>query len=274
MSQSEPTRSGCSSTVSKALIVVGLMALALFFVPRIEQFKKRQQATDELKKTQRETGDKMKADLDRDGSISADTAAGASNDIRKSLEKFAAGGGPQAKEMKALAEVIGELQAITASYNTLYKRLETENPMSMANVKTKGDLASRRALGREIIRRNDDILAFINTIETRLRTKLQTSGSDSASIEKFVKGFMSGFNQQASLLRRVRQCDKVIGTSLMAMADLLNADWGKWKVQPGTITFSTQASMARYNALVGDAKKAANDQVAAQREFVEYMQRK
>lgn len=272
---SEPSRFG---GFFKTLIVLAFIGAGVFAAitvkNRTAQREKDKQVIEELTKARRDMTSEMKTELEREGAVSQKTAAKAMKVFQSKLDSPVTAGGEGDRTLQAASEVLSELQSIAAPYMALLKRAETERPMDMSTVKEMRDLTARKEFGRQMLRMNGDLLAFHDTAEKRLRTKLEHAGITGLAAEEFVVGFMKGFNKSTAIQRRIWTSDKTLVTSLIAMADLLELKWGKWKMQNQTVVFSDVAMTARYDALMEATRKAAGDQAAAQRELLELRQRK
>ena len=120
---------------------------------------------------------------------------------------------------------------------------------------------------------NQDLITTFNSAESILRGKLQKAGAGGRSNEEFVEGFMKGYGKTSRIQIRIRKSDETIAKSLIAMTDLLETAWGKWKKEGGRIVFEEDAPIKRFNELVADTVKAADEQTALQREGLKNMQR-
>ena len=259
-----------------AAIIIGslVFAGAYFAVKEQEKRARERQAMEELEKSRRELGSEMQQELEKNGTISTESATKAMDKMRGQLDKITAQGGSNNREMKAATAVLAEVQKKTVPYMELIKRIETDNPMDMSTVKDKADLAERRKFGQEMLRLNGDILSFLDSVEPLLREKLTQTGAAGGSTEEFVKGFMKGFGKSATIQRKIRKTDDTIAKSLIAVTNLMEEEWGKWKAVNGKISFDNDAKAKRFNELMDDTVKASDEQTAAQREFLELQQRK
>lgn len=259
-----------TSSRSRFLVFLALAYVAYFGVQFTAQRVKERKALDEFNETRRNMAAQMQREVEKDGGVSADTSTKVAEKMRLHLEKVAAAGGD--KTAIAVSEMMADLQSRTAPYIALQKRIETEAPFDMSTVKDKADLATRRKLGQELLRVNSDYLTVIDSMESRLREKLQQIGAPNA--EGFVAGFMKTFNESATIHRRLRQTDETWAKSLIAIADLLEAQWGKWKVLSETLIFDDGNLTTRYKDLLNAAEKAAEDQAIAARELIQLQQRR
>ena len=233
----------------------------------------KRKAMEEFTAARREVADDMKRDMDKNGGLSSDTAEHAMNKMRGQIDKMAAQGGKDGAAMKAVAELMAEIHAKATPYLAIIKRIETDNPMDMTTVKDKADLAARREFGKEMLRMNQDLITTFNSAESILRGKLQKAGAGGRSNEEFVEGFMKGYGKTSRIQIRIRKSDETIAKSLIAMTDLLETAWGKWKKEGGRIVFEEDAPIKRFNELVADTVKAADEQTAAQRELIDLQQK-
>ena len=83
---------------------------------------------------------------------------------------------------------------------------------------------------------------------------------------------MADFNKRMSFQRRMRKSQETIANSLIAMADLLEVGWGKWKVKDGALVFDDDKDAENYNVLAQATMKAEEEQVIAQREMIKLQQ--
>ena len=260
---------GNTSSPFRFLVFVALAYLVYFGVQFTAQRMKQRKALDEFNEMRRDMAAQMQREVENEGGVSADTSTKVAEKMRQHLEKVAAAGGD--KRAIAVSDLMTDLQSRTAPYIALQKRIETEAPFDMSNVKDKTDLAARRKLGEELLRVNSDYLALIDSMESRLREKLQQIRA--TNTEGFVAGFMKTFNETAAIHRRLRQTDETWAKSLIAITDLLEAQWGKWKVLSETLIFDDDNLTTRYKAILSAAEKAAEDQATAARELTQLQQR-
>lgn len=260
---------GNTSSRFRFLVFLALAYLVYFGVQFTAQREKQRKALDEFNETRRDMAAQMQREIEKDGGVSADTSTKVAEKMRQQLEKVAEAGGD--KKAIAVSELMTDLQSGTAPYIALQKRIETEAPFNISTVKDKADLAGRRKLGQELLRVNSDYLALIDSMESRLREKLQQLGAP--NVEGFVAGFMKTFNESAVIQRRLRQTDDTWAKSLIAIAELLEAHWGKWKILSEIPVFDDDELTTRYKDFLNAAEKAAEDQAIAARELIQLQQR-
>lgn len=274
MEPSTTPQSGKPGLFGKLLKIAAVAGLVALVFTGMRERQKQKQAMDDMNETRRVLNEDMKRELDENGTISADTSAKAMEKMRGKFEKIASQGGRDDKAMKAASEVMGELQAKAVPYIALIKRIETDNPMDMVTVKDKADLAARRQFGKDMLRMNQELITFINSVEPNLREKIGKLGASGSATEEFVTGFMKGYGKSATIQRRIRKSDETIAKALIAMTDLMEAEWGKWAVKEHAIEFDSDAALKRFNELIDETVKAGDEQTAAQRELLELQQRK
>jgi len=271
----QPASPSALSKAIKIAVIAGIAAIAFAATKTaLEQRLEKKKAIEEFDNNRRDIATEMKRELDTEGGLSADTAAKAMNKMRGEIDRLAAKGGKDGQAMKAVAEVMAEIQAKATPYLALIKRIETDNPMDMSTVKDKADLAARREFGKEMLGMNQDLLSTFNSVESNLRGKLQKAGATGKSTDDFVAGFMNGYTRTSRIQIRIRKTDETIAKSLIAMTDLMEASWGKWKRDGENIVFEEDESLKRFNEIANEVQKAGDDQTAAQRELIELQQRK
>src|SRR6266446_10624304 len=112
-----------------ALGILGAAVFSFLIYVGVQQRVKREKerkAIEEFNQTRRDVGAEMKRDLDQNGAVSADTAAKAIDKMRSQIDTMVTAGGKEDKTMKAVSEVMAELQAKAAPYIAFVKRIEAE----------------------------------------------------------------------------------------------------------------------------------------------------
>ena len=256
--------------------VVGLLVFAGAYiaVKQLGQREAQRRANEEMNEFRKSVTAKAERDLDRDGVISTETSRAALSELHVRLDRLAAQGGSKDKEMKATAELMGELQQQTLPYLEFVKRIENDPPGDMSNVKTKADLAAKRELGKEVLRLNRELMAFLDSMEDRMWKKLQDAGVETGTREQFAAKTSTSFRRAIELQRQIRKHQETTANALLTLTDLLEAEWGKWKWKDDDIIFDNDAALTRYNGLMEELRKADDEQTALQREGLKNMQRK
>ena len=257
------------STTLKIIVTVCIAGLFYFggsIYFRFQENAKREKqmkATEEFRRTARDVTEQAQQELKQDGGLSSETLVKTREKMLQQFSKLAT----VDKNAQLTMEVMSEIQEKAAAHHALLRRVNEERPFEMITVKAKTDLAARRKLGEELLRTNSEILAFVDSIESRVREKVLKAGFPNA--EATVAEFMTGWNKSASATRRAWQAGVTGAKSLIAVADLLDAHWGEWQVGNDLLNFNDDKIAKKYNGLLDMAQKAQEDTVAAQRELIE-----
>ncbi len=264
--------------MSRAIKIIVAVAIAVGIYFGIQRStgerEKRRQEIQEFSELRQGANAKAEHDLNRDGVISPDTTQSFFNDATKRLDKLAALGGSREKEMKAIAELMRELQQQSLPYIDLLRRLEKDPPLDMSNVKTKADLATKREIGKEMLRLDKEIMSFIDSMEERMWKKLQDAGVATGSRKEFAAKTKPGFRKAIEVQRQIRKCDETQANALLGVVDLLEAEWGKWKWKDDDVVFEDVAKTARYTELMEEMQKASEQQEILAREMLNVQQGK
>ena len=272
---SEHARRGMSPLVLKcaAAIVLGTLVVsgaAEYF----RRARRQREAVEELDRWRHDLGTKMERELVQAGAVSADTALNALDELRERAGKMAGDGSAADPEVKAVAELLWDMQIQAKPYLALLKRIESEPLLDMTDVKDRAALAARRDTARELQRLNSELAAFMESIDERLRSKLKAAGLDGESKDGFARGFGDSFRQKIAMQRQVRRADETTWRTILAIFDLLDEEWGRWAQRGDGIIFDDREKAARYNKLVAALQKAGDEQLAVQREMARSQQRK
>lgn len=247
-----------------ALVVGGVVAVKKI-TQRAEQNRKNNAET---ARAVREVQSDMRSEFEKEGSVSVESGLKAVDKMRAQIEKGASAGGDQAKISKVFSDLLGGFGQQMKAYGTIAQRMEKDPPLDITTIRTREDIARRRALGKEMLEGNRQLLAFCNGAEDRLRANLQRASVAKPQIESAVKGFMNGYGRSLPLQRRIRQSDEVIGIGIGDLCDLLDAEWGKWRIKDQTAVFDSAVALGKYNSIMERVQKAADSQVKAQAELL------
>ena len=173
--------------------------------------------------------------------------------------------------MKAFSAFLGEIQHQSEAYAEVVKQIARNNPANMRTVKDKAELARRRELARELLKRNAELMNFWSSAEVRLREKFREFGASGDTAERMVSEFSTTFAKTLPTKRRIRVADETMFKTIISMCDLLEAEWVNWEVKEDELAFADDRDAVRYNELVNALKEAVQEQAAAQRQVVEQL---
>ena len=106
--------------------------------------------------------------------------------------------------------------------------------------------------------------------EDQVRAALEAAQIPPVTIEATMAGYTKGQATQRPLEMQIRRCDQTLGESALAILDLLDQNWGKWKRNEvsGHLRFQDNATLATFNASIQKIQAAGAAQRNAQAELI------
>lgn len=261
------------SSILKVVLLILLLASLYAVRTGSDRREKARQFANDMRELTREGTDAVRQEFERDGAISPATSAKLMSRIQGQLDAAASVGGDEGKALQIISGYAADLKKYMESYDLLVKRAASEQLWDFGRVKQKSDLDRHRDIALQLLNLNRDLRAFLEGTESTIRAKFQAAGLTGPNPEKMLTGFSRGFGTRLPVQLRIRDSDEIMSQSLLEICDLLEANWGKWRVENGAITFDSDTVLARYNAISKRADKAEADQAAAQRELISLQRR-
>jgi hypothetical protein len=257
-----------------AFVVVGLIALGVagFVTFRRMQEKRaaQRQAMSEIEKSAAEARAKI-ADSVQGGDIAG--GGDAIEQMKQQLEKSASQvGGGDAAAIRASATFLGKMQAQVRDYEETVKRLTTAEMFSF-NVRDKAMIDEHRQIVRDFLASNARITDTVQHSEELMGAELDAAKVPARTRQETLAGYKKSQIMIRPLQLEIRRCDQALGDAALAMLDLLETNWGKWRhdAASGAKEFDDDTTLAAHNALIEKVQAAAADQAAAQEKLVKVM---
>ena len=260
---------------ASVIIACALIGVALYFGIGRKNNKDRHlgESLQQINQAAREMGEVMKDDLAKKRTISTSTTDEGWKRAQNLVDDISGKLGSEDETVRFIQALLAEMQAKAAPYHALLKRWETERPLEMATVKNRTDLSARRQFGEEMLRVNADIMTYLESWESNLRTKAAKAGMSVEATKEMVSYMMSSSGRSIPIQIRIRKSDEIMARSLIQMTNLMEDEWGKWKAQNGEIAIESEAASKRYDVIIAATKEADERRVVAQRELIELSQR-
>lgn len=217
--------------------------------------------------------EKMAEMIENGATSGGDAALGR---VKEQLEKSAANlSGGDAKAVRAMANVTGKMQAQMREYETALGRLTNEEVFSF-KIRERATFAVHRQLIGDFLAKNQQLTDSLRNGGDMVRTELDQAGVNAKMRDATVAGFLNSQVRMRPLQTRIRGADQTLGDSALAILDLLEKKWGKWKLDAatGAPIFQDDKTLESYNALIEKIQAAAADQTEAQGELVRLMRAK
>ncbi len=260
---------------ASAITACALIGIALYFGVGRKTDKDRHlsESMRQVNQVAREMGEVMKDDLAKKGTITANTTEEGWKQAQNLVSNISDKLGSEDENVRFIQALLAEMQAKAAPFHALLKRWENERPLEMATVKNRTELSARRQFGEEMLRVNADIVKYLESWESILRTKAAKAGMSAEATNQTVSYMMSSSGRSIPIQIRIRKSDEIMARSLIQMTDLMDKEWGKWKAQNGEIAIESEAASKKYDEIIAATKEADERRVVAQHELIELSQR-
>jgi len=176
---------------------------------------------------------------------------------------------------RAMAAFLGKMQVQARLYQSAVQRL-TSDKIFTFNIPDQATLATHRQTLRDFVAMNAQLTDTIANSEALIRSELEAADVPAATIEATIRGYQESQGNTRPLQMQIRQYDRIMGDSGLAILDLLEKNWGRWDRNPqtGQLTFRDDATLAAYNQLIQRVQAASQQQAIAQKQMAEFMRAK
>jgi hypothetical protein len=163
----------------------------------------------------------------------------------------------QSKVYQVAADYVASMRRAIDEAAALSERSKLMAKLGPAAIRTKADLESRRAILREALRVCASILWLIDGAPGRFRDGLVRAGVKPELVKKGVLELSQSLSRVGPELRQLFAAEESVRTSAMEWLDLLEAQWGKWRVVRGLVVFDSPTAIARQRQIFERMEKAA-----------------
>lgn len=252
--------------------MVGLLIfIALSFAATVafQNFKKKQAAKQEaLAQMEKEVAaarDYAASSLEKGESPASQEYMGR---MKETLEKSAANlSGGDAAATRALAAFLGRMQARVQTYEAASARVLEAKVLSF-EITDRAAITQHRQLLVEFSEANEKLTDILRRAEELVREELAAAKVPDRMIEITMNGFNKNRSQR-ELQLRIREYDRVLGETGLAILDLLDKNWSQWNrdAAKGQLLFQSDATLASFNDLITKIQTTAEEQGKAQQEL-------
>ena len=256
-------------TVFAVLIYAGFTA----FQRVKEKAEAAREARSQFEKATAEERQKMADIIEKGDATGGEASLGR---VKEQLEKSAASmKGADAVTMRVLAVVTGKMQADLKKYEAAKGRV-AEAEVFTFKLRDKATLAAHRQLIGEFLASNKQLTETLKNGGDLVRSELDTMCVSPGTRDATVAAFVISQQKMRPLQMRIRGADQVLGDSALSILDLLEKNWGKWKIDDasGVPFFNDDHTLEAYNTHIEKIQAAAADQTEAQGELVRLMRAK
>lgn len=253
-------------------LVINLIFVSIFITNFSRGADKRLKAKEELAKlesTSRSIQEDMRKDFDQNGTITVgnDHLDRLQNQFQEAGKNMS---GQQKLVMQASASYTRSLQVETLKYERAMVALQDAKVLSPAGLDSLEKFKERRAVVENFITVNKTLKAYLANAEANYRKELAAHGLSETLIDEAIKGFSASASKRQPFLMEIRDCDDRLGKAILGSLDVLEDQFGKWKIEPNTgrLLFNDDTSIEKYNHFMEEIDQAADAQAKAQEKLV------
>jgi hypothetical protein len=157
---------------------------------------------------------------------------------------------------------VAQGQVLAKEYGLAMSALREASVLGMSGVTTREQLAPRKELVRKFMAANDKLQGFIARRSESFRADMLKAGVPNDKIEEALKGYQKAAAQQDGLVMKIREDDRTMGTGMLGMLDLLDANWGRWSynAERKKVIFKDPATLGKYQSCLKAVQAAGQDQ--------------
>lgn len=252
------------------LALVGVLVVVAGGVTAVSAFRRVQAkkvasraALEKFEKTAHEEQAKL-ADLIQGGDATGREAA--IGRVREQLEKSAGelgtGDGGLARGM---ARFLGKMQAQMRDYEAAVARMSEADVFSF-HPRDKAMIETHRQLVRGFLASNARFADTLARSGEMMRAELDAEKVPAKARDAALEGASRSQQVTRPLQIQIRQCDQTLGDSALALLDLLEKEWGRWRYDEAAkgLRFDDNATLAAHNVLIEKLQAAGEEQATAQ----------
>jgi len=168
--------------------------------------------------------------------------------------------------LKAVRQHMTKLQQFSKEYTASLKGILQPSVLDMSDVSQRAQLQEKIGRVRRFKSANEKLQSFVASRAKIFHDDLMNAGVPAQEIDGAVNNYLKGSDQRDGVLVKIREDDRVMGTAMINLLDLMEANWGKWtyNAQRKQITFEQTATLEQYRALLDQVHSAGQEQRALQ----------
>ena len=222
--------------------------------------------------TLNETVQKVQDDMKRNVASGKDTDnVKALGTLKQAMDTAARDGtGNTALFAKAMGAFLQKAQGPLKEYSDAAEKIKAGSVLNMNGVDKPEQLDSRKQTVRDFLAANDRLLAFIQNSEKTMKQELANLNMPADQVDRAMDGFMKGMAPKNVVTTKIRQQEKRAGVGMLAVLDLLQTDWGKWKYNADkkVVVFDDAKTRGQYLASLDDIASAGEEEQKLQRQLM------
>lgn len=177
--------------------------------------------------------------------------------------------GDDALAYKATQAYLLRIQAVQGAYQTALSNLTAAHVLSTSNLVSRETLQERRELVQNFLKCNTNLKNFTAANEDNFQAEMARLNVSQATINEALEGFHKTAGPRQPVLLVMREQDDEMGRGMLAVLDLLDANWGRWSYDQNTrhVRFENPDAVAQYNADMKEISDAAKEQAISKNQL-------
>ncbi|HEX5221365.1 MAG TPA: hypothetical protein VFZ59_17505 [Verrucomicrobiae bacterium] len=250
------------------LILNGLLLaiLVVGFLHGVSRSARNRQANQDIKVVAEDMRQSLRESYDPEKGVTNLDSAKLDRLAREFKDAAGKMSGDEAIVMKANADYLGAAQKEFKSYQVALQAFTDAQVLDLATLTEKTQIASRREVVRRFLEANTGFETVLRDADKMIRTNLVKARLETSRIEKAMQAYNSSAGPQRSVTLQIRECDRQMGESVLAVLELLETQWGQWRYHASLneITFSEAGHNKAYENLLGAIEAEGQKQVKLQ----------
>ena len=183
--------------------------------------------------------------------------------IKNHFEKSAVTDKTNPGTARAMANLSGRMQNLMREFAAAAERLQKANVLS-GNMRDRAEIEADRQIVRDFLAANAKLLDAGEHREDIMRAELDAEHVTISSRESVIAGFRQSQAESGvyELGLQIRHCGQRVGENCLALLDLLDQNWGKWRRDDAAnvLRFEDNDTREAYNKLVDNVQAAFQEQ--------------
>ena len=247
-----------------------LLTLGAGQVLRPVKALKHQSTVEDLRKAITVHQDDLRHELETEGSLSIDPER--TDRLIRSIEKSAENvDGNELATINATTRMLRKMHAYEQAYQKAVENLAADSIISPAGVTNVTQLDRYRQTVTQFMAANEELAQISNGAAELLKEELRSENLPQRTVEAALRGFQQSYLPRRKIIKAIREQDAQLGTNLLAILDLYQSNWGKWRYNPEDelAVFEDAAHEDQYAAAIDSIVLLSDQQQASQQELVD-----
>ena len=256
-----------ASIVFVLVIGMGVMGQAITKAQRAKTQAASQAMMTTLQQAKQTVQQEMKS-----GNPDMNKVAGAMDSMTDSAEKAAKDLNPgEAAAARALAAFLGKCKEQMVAHQKHIAIISEKTPLNPGWMKDKSDVSIVREEVAKFQATNRQMRSFYGGIMTTLREECAKQKVPSALQEQMMVEVGGKFTRSRALIAKIRDQDDEMAKTLLECCDVLESNWGTWRMRDNTVVFEDGKAAGKFNELCQRMRALAAEQQQAQAENLSAM---